>query len=112
AERPRTISVRNIGGWRAAVGDVARPTIAHLRAADSVEVVGTNSNGVTFALDATTGVQLWSTRRPTNVPAAQSIAPLIIRNASGLDDVAVFDGRIALKFEGKSGRELWRTELR
>jgi outer membrane protein assembly factor BamB len=111
-ERPRTVSVRTIGGWRAAVGDVARPVVAHLRAADSVEVLATNSNGVTFALDSATGIQLWSARRPSNVPAAQLIPPLTIRAADGLDDVLVFDGRVAIKIEGKSGRELWHTELR
>jgi len=111
AERPRTVSVRTIGGWRAAVGDVARPMVAHLRAPDSVEVVATNSNGLTFALDAVNGVQLWSTRRPTNVPAAVFNPPLIIRSATGLDDVVVFDGRIAIRIDGRSGRELWQATL-
>jgi outer membrane protein assembly factor BamB len=110
-ERPRTVAVRTVGGWRAAVGDVSRPVVAHLRAPDSVEVVATNSNGVTFALDSTTGVQLWSTRRATNVPSAVFNPPLIIRDPDGLDDVVVFDGRVAIRIEGKSGRELWQATL-
>ena len=101
------------GGWRAAVGDVARPVIAHLRSRDSFDVVATNSNGVTFALDSTSGIQLWSTRasRSANVPAASASPPLLIPSASGLDDILIFDGLTAIRIEGKSGRELWRTAL-
>ena len=110
-ERPRSVAVRTIGGWRAAVGDVARPVVGHLRAPDGVEIVATNSNGVTFALDSATGIQLWSTRRPTNVPSAVFNPPLIIRAADGLEDVVVFDGRVAIRIEGKSGRELWQATL-
>jgi outer membrane protein assembly factor BamB len=110
---PRPVTITTTGGWRAAVGDVARPVIAHLRSRDNFEIVATNSNGVTFALDSMSGVQLWTTRarRGLNVPAASASPPLIIPSASGLDDVVVFDGLVAIKIEGKSGRELWRTPL-
>jgi outer membrane protein assembly factor BamB len=110
---PAAVTITTTGGWRAAVGDVARPVIAHLRSRDNFEIVATNSNGVTFALDSTSGVQLWSTRasRAMNVPVASASPPLIIPSASGLDDLLVFDGLVAIKFEGKSGRELWRTPL-
>src|SRR6266576_1497861 len=50
------------GGWRAAVGDISRPVLAHLRAPDQFDIVGTNNEGVTFALDAITGVASWSMR--------------------------------------------------
>ena len=105
--------ITTTGGWRAAVGDVARPVIAHLRSRDSFEVVATNSNGATFALDSTSGVQLWSVRasQAANVPAASANPPLIMPSTSGTDDVVVFDGLIAVKLEGKSGRELWRATL-
>jgi len=105
--------ITTTGGWRAAVGDVARPVIAHLRSRDSFDVVAMNSNGVTFALDSATGVGFWSTRRTrsASVPVLQVIPPLIIQSPSGLDDVLVFDGLVAIRLEGKSGRELWRTPL-
>lgn len=110
---PPAVTITTTGGWRAAVGDVARPVIAHLRSRDTFEIVATNSNGVTFALDSASGVQLWSTHagRAMNVPVASASPPLIIPSTSGLDDVLVFDGLVAIKFEGKSGRELWRTPL-
>ena len=106
-------SILTVGGWRAAVGDVARPVVAHLRATDSFEVVGTNTSGVTFALDSNSGVELWSTRaaRLGNGTVPSVIAPVIFRNQMGLDDVLVFDGAVAVKIEGKSGREMWRTTL-
>jgi outer membrane protein assembly factor BamB len=101
------------GGWRAAVGDIARPVIAHLRSRDSLDVVATNANGVTFALDSATGVGFWSTRRTQskNIPVLQVIPPMIIQSPSGLDDLVVFDGLVAIRLEGKSGRELWSTPL-
>jgi len=101
------------GGWRAAVGDVARPVVAHLRSRDSYDVVATNSNGVTLALDSASGIAFWSTRRTfsKNVPVLVASPPIIIPSSAGLDDVLVFDGLIAIRLEGKSGRELWRTPL-
>src|SRR5216684_2913351 len=62
SSRTRTGAVRPIvarGGWRAAVGDIAHPLLAHLRSAAKMDLVGINSDGVTFALDATNGVALW-----------------------------------------------------
>jgi outer membrane protein assembly factor BamB len=105
--------ITTTGGWRAAVGDVARPVVAHLRSRDSFDVVAMNSNGVTFALDSATGVGFWSTRRTRSpsVPVLPVIPPLIIPSPSGLDDVLVLDGVVASRLEGKSGRELWRTPL-
>jgi len=51
------------GGWRAAVGDIAHPMLAHLRTPAKLDLVGVNSDGVVFGLDATSGVALWSTAR-------------------------------------------------
>jgi hypothetical protein len=105
--------ITTAGGWHAAVGDVARPVIAHLRSRDTFDIVATNANGVTFALDAATGVGFWSTRRTftKSVPVLQVIPPMIIQTPIGLDDLLVFDGLVAIRLEGKSGRELWRTPL-
>jgi len=110
---PTPLSVTTTGGWRAAIGEVARPIVAHLRSRDTFDVVATNSSGVTFALDGRSGVQLWSTRPggTTNVPAMTVGPPLIIQSASGLDDVVVFDGLAAARIEGGSGRALWKTPL-
>src|SRR5262249_14250583 len=39
-------------GWQAGIGNVAHPAVAHLRASNRSEVVGVNSDGFAFALDA------------------------------------------------------------
>jgi len=97
------------GGWRAAVGDLPRPLLAHLFSPDRLEVVGTSSEGVTLAVDAASGVELWSVR---GEPLAAGQAPaLVVPGRSGLDDIVAFDGPAAVRIEGKSGRELWRTPL-
>ena len=102
-------SIVTTGGWRAAVGDIAHPSVAHLRSHDSFDVVGTNSDGVTFALDSTSGVALWSfhARRPITSVAP----PVIINSRLGMDDVLIFDGPSAIKIQGRTGRELWRSPL-
>ena len=126
------------GGWRAAIGDVGAPQLAHLRRSDHYDVVVTNNDGVTYALDSVTGVALWSVRiapapailvtgaQPSRLPvqrqsasgtlALQSQAvvisePLIVPSRSRLDDVVVVAGSSVVKLEGVTGRALWRTEL-
>ncbi|HMH42694.1 MAG TPA: hypothetical protein VK557_04375, partial [Pyrinomonadaceae bacterium] len=108
-QTPPANSIVTTGGWRAAVGDIARPLVAHLRSRESLDVVGTNSDGVTFALDSTSGVALWSFRGRRPVTAAAP--PVVINSRMGLDDVLVFDGTSAIKIEGRTGRELWRSPL-
>jgi outer membrane protein assembly factor BamB len=102
------------GGWRAAVGDISRPLLAHLRTPAKLDLVGINSDGIIFALDATSGVALWSTaHRLTNsqrfIPG--SAALFLLRSRSGLDDVIRMTGVDVTSIEGASGRELWRTTL-
>src|SRR4051794_37152607 len=58
------------GGWRAAVGSVNRLAPAHLQAADKFDVIGTTTTGVSFALDASTGVALWTVRLPIQKSAS------------------------------------------
>jgi outer membrane protein assembly factor BamB len=102
------------GGWRAAVGDIAHPVLAHLRTPAKLDLVGINSDGVIFALDATSGVALWSTGRRLMdskrfIPG--SAAVFLLRSKSGLDDVIRISGVDISSIEGTSGRELWRTTL-
>jgi outer membrane protein assembly factor BamB len=104
------------GGWRALVGEVTDPVLAHLRSAGKFDVVAVNAAGVTFALDAMSGVALWTTSRRT--PDGKSLRPattqavvLLIKSRSGLDDVAVLSGVSVTRIEGATGRELWRATL-
>ncbi|MFN2577271.1 MAG: PQQ-binding-like beta-propeller repeat protein [Pyrinomonadaceae bacterium] len=97
------------GGWRAAVGDIARPLVAHLRSRDSIDVVGTNGDGVTFALDSGSGVARWSFHGRRS--ATSSVFPVIINSRLGTDDVVVFDGPSVVKIDGRTGRELWQSPL-
>src|SRR6266404_3741843 len=102
------------GGWRAAVGDIAHPVLAHLRSAAKLDLVGINSEGVTFALDASSGVALWSTRarlKDSKRVGSDSAALLLVRSRSGLDNIVVFSGVGVSAIEGGSGRELWQTTL-
>jgi outer membrane protein assembly factor BamB len=102
------------GGWRAAVGDIAHPVLAHLRTVAKLDLVGINSDGVIFALDATSGVALWSTARrqidsKRFIPGSASV--LLLRSRSGLDNVIRMSGVDVTTIEGTTGRELWRTTL-
>jgi len=104
------------GGWRALVGDVTNPVLAHLRSAGRFDVVAVNTAGVTLALDAPTGVALWTTSR--RMPEGKRLRPattqavvLLIKSRSGLDDVVVLSGVSVTSVEGATGRELWRATL-
>ena len=102
------------GGWRAAVGEITHPVLAHLRSPDKIDLVGINSEGVTLALDSASGIALWSRRAQATNPVRSGqglIPPLVIRSRSGLDNVVVLAGGVATQIEGASGRELWRVEL-
>src|SRR5580765_3168621 len=106
-----TSAIMTSGGWRAAVGAISYPLVAHLRSPDVFDLVGTNSDGVTFALDAMSGVALWSMRVPSQSQRAAQLAPLIISSRLGRDNVLICAGTLALEIEGATGRELWRTSL-
>jgi len=110
----RPIATR--GGWRAAVGDIAHPVLAHLRSAERPDLVGLNSEGVIFALDSANGIALWSTNRKTQTANATRAVPspyslLLLHSRAGLDDVAVLAGTLVTAIEGTTGRELWRATL-
>ena len=99
------------GGWRAAVGDIAHPLLAHLRSPASLDLVGINSEGVMFALEASSGVALWSTGRGNLDSTRVASTLLLARARSGLDNLVVLAGVNVTAIEGVSGRELWRTTL-
>ena len=113
---PGSASIIAGGGWRAAVGEVTSPILAHLRSAGSFDIVAVNAAGVTFALDGTSGVAVWITS-PRMLdgkslrPASTQAAVLTIKSRSGLDDVAVLSGVNVTRIEGATGRELWRATL-
>lgn len=111
---PRIVVVAR-GGWRAAVGDITHPVLAHLRSVDRTDLVGINSEGVVFALDAASGIALWSTGRKTSTNSTRfvpgSAVLLLLRTRTGLDSVVVSSGRTAIAIEGLTGRELWRSIL-
>ena len=102
------------GGWRAAVGSVTSILNAHLRATDRFDLVVANANGLVSALDATSGVALWSWRipTPTGRPAIfLRSTTLAVPDRSRLDNVAVLAGSLVFQIEGRTGRELWRATL-
>ncbi len=112
-QTPFTESIVAGDGWRAAVGDVKYPVLAHLRSRSSFEIVGTNAGGITYALDATTGVALWVTPalRNDGRGITPSVAPLLVQSPNGLDSVIILAGSIVRRIDGATGRELWRATL-
>ncbi|MDX6443806.1 MAG: hypothetical protein QOH71_880 [Blastocatellia bacterium] len=112
ASKPDSILAR--GGWRAAVGDIAHPVLAHLRSRDKLDLVGMNSEGVIFALDARNGVALWSTGRKTansKIGVPGSSAVVVLPTRLGIDNVVALSGSSLTAIEGSTGRELWMTTL-
>ena len=103
-------------GWRALIGEVSGPALAHLRSASALDLVAVNNAGVVYALDADSGVALWTARpRPQQTGSRQAgaapIAPLLVKSRNGLDNVIVIANATVRALEGVSGRELWRTAL-
>jgi len=117
APNPATASrVITGAGWRALIGEVSGPALAHLRSANALDLVSVNNAGVVYALDADSGVVLWTARpRPplTGSPRAGAAptVPLLVRSRNGLDNVVVLANATVRALEGASGRELWRTAL-
>ncbi len=95
------------GGWYAAIGNVSDPLLLHLRTANVFDVVGVNSDSRVFALDAARGISLWNTR----IAPGPALVPLAFRTRSGLDNVLIFSGTVAMMLDGRTGREIWRSTL-
>ena len=113
--KPVTASRVNAGdGWRALIGEVSGPALAHLRSANALDLVAVNNAGIVYALDADSGVVLW-TARPQQPGSprvgAAPIAPLLVKSRTGLDNVVVLANGTVRALDGASGRELWRTAL-
>lgn len=106
-------------GWSAATGTITQPLALFLRDQSAPDVVGVNSDGMVYALDATDGTALWTARfrpsakrgEPTGNGGALPFQPLALGAAGGLQNVLVaFDDGVRA-IEGVTGRELWRTHL-
>jgi len=103
-------------GWRALIGEVSGPVLAHLRSASALDLVAFSNAGVVYALDADSGVALWTARPRTQRtesprPGASPIAPLLVKSRTGLDNVVVLSTTMVFALDGASGRELWRASL-
>jgi outer membrane protein assembly factor BamB len=112
-KNPPANSIVASGGWRAAIGDVSPPVLAHLRSSDRWDVVTTSSDGVTYALDARNGVALWTVRVVRQTAGATSSIPglLLVMSTARLDDVVVLSSSSLVRIQGSTGRELWRATL-
>src|SRR5258708_29190852 len=65
ARTPNSVSANRVvtgAGWRALIGEVSGPALAHLRSATVLDLIAVNNAGVVYALDAETGVALWTSR--------------------------------------------------
>lgn len=109
SKNPNTNTIRVGGGWFAAIGNVTDPILARLRSPNALEVVGVNTAGRAFAIDALSGIALWNTRVGSSIGLAP--APVAIRTRAGLDNILVFSANVATMLEGRTGRELWRSAL-
>ncbi|HEX8458023.1 MAG TPA: PQQ-binding-like beta-propeller repeat protein [Pyrinomonadaceae bacterium] len=107
-------------GWQAAIGAVARPFAARLRAGKNFDLIAVNSDGAVFALDGGDGSALWSARTRARVaggeaqakPGANVFVPLVLpasNESRAVVALAFAEGVRAV--DGETGRELWRTVL-
>jgi hypothetical protein len=106
-------------GWQAAIGAVARPFAARLRAGKNFDLVALNSDGTIYALDGGDGTALWSSRLRAGAPVsgdakekprASHFTPLVVpASAESKSVVAVGYGDGLRGLDGESGRELWRS---
>jgi outer membrane protein assembly factor BamB len=106
-------------GWSAATGSVSQPLAFYLREQNAPDVVGVNAEGMVYALDATNGVALWTSRfRPdakrgetTGNGGATPFQPVALAASGGLQNVLVASEGGVRAIEGATGRQLWRAAL-
>lgn len=118
ARTNNTAPVSNIG-WFAATGNISQPVAFYLRDQAAPDVVGVNADGMVYALNATNGVALWSSRfrpnaqrgEPTGNGGATPFQPVAFGISGGLANVLVaVEGGVWAR-EGATGRVLWRAIL-
>jgi outer membrane protein assembly factor BamB len=107
-------------GWQAAIGTVARPFAARLRAGKNFDLVALNSDGTIYALDSADGTPLWLARERRTAPAgdakekprANPFTPLVLpATAESRSVVAAAFSEGIRGLDGETGRELWRDVL-
>jgi outer membrane protein assembly factor BamB len=108
-------------GWQAAIGTVARPLAARLRAGKNLDLVALNSDGTVYALDGADGTPLWLARERRTAPVGDAakekprvnlFTPVVLpATAESKSIVAVAFGEGLRGLDGETGRELWRTVL-
>jgi outer membrane protein assembly factor BamB len=108
-------------GWQAAIGTVARPFAARLRAGKNPDLVALNSDGAIYALDSADGTPLWLARERRSAPTADAtkekpranpFTPLVLpATAESRSIVAVAFGEGIRGLDGETGRELWRDVM-
>lgn len=107
-------------GWQAAIGAVARPFAARLRAGKNFDLIALNSDGAVYALDGGDGSALWSARVQRKSPGVEEkgkpggniFTPLVLpATAESRAVVLVANAEGVRGLDGETGRELWRTAL-
>jgi outer membrane protein assembly factor BamB len=115
-ERPRTATVPppndrgSQAGWLATTGEVLQLTVANERIAATPDLIGINSEGTLYAIDASTGVARWIARRDNkrNPTTAVAWPPVFVSDNPRL--VIVGDGQIVRALDMTTGREIWINE--
>jgi outer membrane protein assembly factor BamB len=110
-ERPVPLLPSPIGGWRALIGKVLRPSVLSLDPETSL-IVGTNERGMTYALEASTGAVRWISRpeeaESRAVPVDAWTLPLPSTKGKR---VLVAQGDRVRVLDAVTGRELWRQRV-
>lgn len=104
-------AITSRGGWYSAIGSVEKTISAHLKTANSSEIVAATTDGRVVALDARLGIALWTSRPTNQTGSAANLHLLPVRARSGTENVLILRGTFATLLEGGSGRELWRLSL-
>lgn len=107
-------------GWQAAIGAVARPFAARLRAGKNFDLIALNSDGTLYALDSSDGTPLWVARPRVSATVGDAseklrtnlFTPLVLpAMAESKSMVAIAYGQGIRGLDGETGRELWRAVL-
>lgn len=107
------------GSWFTGTGDISQPVVFYPRDRAAPDVVGVNTDGMVYALNATNGAALWTSRfrpsakrgEPTSNGGATPFQPVAFGASGGLDNVLVaVEGGVWAR-EGATGSVLWRAAL-